>query len=261
MMPAQAKAEQVPVNVMMPAQAKAEQVPVNMMMPAQATVANQVPVNIHMTQAGMEPVNVVANAIPQGFIDINIPAPEINVQMPDNTPAQQPIPWMPPLLTTNPLMQPYPMHMNMPMMPQVPPTQNFYGIPVMPEEVAQEETPVVEEPVVEEPVVEEPVVEEPAIAEVTEEPIDAEVMAVVVEPQETEEERQERLDEAFLAREWMIACPTCSKPLKTAGGSRFHRCPSCDNIFGLERREKEVADSAPAGTAEEAPAEESTENE
>ena len=126
------------------------------------------------------------------------------------------LPLIPPLMAMNPMMQPYPMHMNMPM---VAPFMGMVDMPVPMEEPAKQP-------------VEEKVEVVPPIVEKVEK----------VEEVEEVEDSEEAAMEVIRSNEWEISCPTCGKSLKTQAGSLYHRCPACDNVFELQKKTKKVAD-------------------
>ena len=84
----------------------------------------------------------------------------------------------------------------------------------------------------------EEVKETPEEAEEKKSALKAEIKKEIKEEAEKEEEEAEETD-PLTEQEWEVTCPTCSKAVKTQPGSLYHRCPSCNNVFGLQKKNKD----------------------
>ena len=125
-------------------------------------------------------------------------------------------------------------------------------------EVVAEEAPAQE---TEEVKSEEPKAEENTESEDTAKEVDLDItpiMAGGLSDSEADEEDEEEED-SFLEQEWEVSCPTCSKVVKTQPGSLYHRCPSCQKVFELQKQTKTVEDEVSEEAVEEPAQEETTE--
>ena len=236
-MPAAQTQAPTPINVHMPAARAQAVAPINVNIPAAQTQA-PAPINVAVPAAnGQLPVNVMIPANAGNPVNVFMPNPA-PVEAPAATPDPMLPPMVPPLMTMNPMMQPYPMHMNMPM---VNPVIGMMPMVEEPAEEKQEPIKAEETPVVETPVVEAPVEVEPVVEPEKEEDVDVNILPIIDTSNDEEDEEDEL--EVIRASEWEISCPTCGKSLKTQTGSLYHRCPACDNVFELQKKTRKVSDN------------------
>ena len=93
-----------------------------------------------------------------------------------------------------------------------------------------------------------PVYEKPAPVESieTKETVVAPVELPVIEPEKKTEkiEEEETGRVAYVSkpgeeRDWVVGCPACQKPLKINDSALYHRCPACNGVFQIEKKQSD----------------------
>ena len=69
---------------------------------------------------------------------------------------------------------------------------------------------------------------------------DINVTPIVVAGGTADEEPVEEEEDSISEKQWEVTCPSCSKLVRTQAGSLYHRCPSCNNVFELQKQVKDL---------------------
>ncbi len=241
-----------PINIQMPAQKQMAMPPIMVNVPQQQQAAQPITVNVPQQKVVMPPINVNVPMQQQAAqpIQVNVPAPAaqpINVHMPaqaNATPINVNVPAATTPVNVNvPMQQPAPINVQVPEQKRqnltVPPLSLLHLVNEDGEqETVQQAMPPINAQVLEQPVPQqEEVKEEPEKAE-EKAPIIAPIVAPIVVPTDDEEEEEEAVD----TRSWQLRCPTCSRLIKTNGGTNYHRCPCCGKVFQLHKKIKNILD-------------------
>ena len=245
---AQRQVAPAPITVNMPnGQRQAAPAPITVNMPNAQAQAMPAPIAVNMPMPQMQPAMMEA-----------VPAPDampmgIRMENAGNDPGLDPkmLPLMPPLMTMNPMMQPYPMHMNMPMvgpmMEELPEMPEMITPAQLKEELRRELREELREEIKKELLEEMTGKSEPAKAEgAKSEAAKTEDKDVMVAPMviagDDENDEDDGYDKDVAEKEWSVKCPACSKPVKTKVGSVYHRCPTCDKVFEMQKVTKVIED-------------------
>ena len=68
------------------------------------------------------------------------------------------------------------------------------------------------------------------------------MVAPMVIAGDDENDEDDGYDKDVADKEWSVKCPACSKPVKTKVGSVYHRCPTCDKVFEMQKVTKVIED-------------------
>ncbi len=259
---AQRQVAPAPINVNMPnAQRQVAPAPINVMLPNNQRPVTPTPISVNVPASAPAPAPmVVSNAPMMPNMATPMGAAMEGVNGADGLNPMM-MPMMPPLMTMNPMTQPYPMHMNMPMVENEP-----TDIAALKESLKRELKEELMAQIMEEMMMaaeyekapEQPAKteekEEPkqAVAEAKEEPAkveeekdsDVNVTPIVAPIIASDDEEEEEEVDPITEQEWEVTCPSCSKPVKTQTGSLYHRCPSCQKVFELQKQTKVIEDGA-----------------